>query len=206
MNRSVVVMCVLSVAAACGPFDANSPSRPPLAQKWLDRAELGYKTGDFDDAKLSIDEALLAIRNAVARIGAKRAVIDSLSGLELALAPTFREDFRESLYRMVGALTSVGVTVLSTVELSDSFTDLRFSPHGIAFLTDAIIMQRYIELDGVLTRAMTVVKVRGSDHSKQLREYEITGRGGIRGGGGLKGYEGLLSGTAVRTRSTIDDT
>jgi circadian clock protein KaiC len=148
---------------------------------------------------LSIDEALLAIRDAVARIGAKRAVIDSLSGLELALAPTFREDFRESLYRMVGALTSVGVTVLSTVELSDSFTDLHFSPNGIAFLTDAIIMQRYIELDGVLTRAMTVVKVRGSDHSKQLREYEITGRGVIRVGGVLKGYEGLLSGKAVRT-------
>ena len=39
------------------------------------------------------------------RIGAKRVVIDSLSGFELALAPTFREDFRESLYRMIGALT-----------------------------------------------------------------------------------------------------
>ena len=54
---------------------------------------------------LSIDETLLEIQNAVKRLGAKRAVIDSLSGLELALAPTFREDFRESLYRMMGALT-----------------------------------------------------------------------------------------------------
>ncbi len=152
---------------------------------------------------LSIDEALLAIRTSVARIGAKRAVIDSLSGLELALAPTFREDFRESLYRMVGALTSVGVTVLSTVELSDSFTDLRFSPHGIAFLTDVIIMQRYIELDGVLARVMSVVKVRGSNHSKELRQYEITGAGALRVGQVLKGYEGLLSGKA---RTTLDHT
>jgi circadian clock protein KaiC len=91
---------------------------------------------------LSIDETLLELQDAVKRLGAKRAVIDSLSGLELALAPTFREDFRESLYRMVGALTGLGVTVMATVELEDAYAHLRFSPQGIAFLTDAIIMQR----------------------------------------------------------------
>jgi len=87
MNRSVVVMCVLSVAAACGPFDANAPSRPPLAQKWLDRAELGYKTGDFDDAKLSIDEALrVAPHDDGARLVAARvalAHLDYTSALKL---------------------------------------------------------------------------------------------------------------------------
>ena len=36
---------------------------------------------------------------------AKRLAIESLAGFELALAPGFREDFRESLYRMIGALT-----------------------------------------------------------------------------------------------------
>ncbi|HEY6877027.1 MAG TPA: ATPase domain-containing protein, partial [Polyangiales bacterium] len=76
---------------------------------------------------LSIDETLTAIRDAVVRIGAKRVVIDSISGLELALAATFRDDFRESLYRMVGALTGMGVTVMSTVEVADAFTVLQFS-------------------------------------------------------------------------------
>ena len=38
-------------------------------------------------------------------MSAVRVVIDSLSGFELALAQTFREDFRESLYRLIGALT-----------------------------------------------------------------------------------------------------
>jgi len=143
---------------------------------------------------LSIDETLTALRDAVARIGAKRAVIDSLSGLELALAPTFREDFRESLYRMVGALTGMGVTVLSTVELPDSYTTLQFSPHGIAFLSDAIIMQRYVELDGQLRRALAVVKVRGSQHSKDLCEYEIDPKGTVIVGASLRAYEGLLTG------------
>jgi circadian clock protein KaiC len=143
---------------------------------------------------LSIDETLLELQEAVNRVGATRAVIDSLSGLELALAPTFREDFRESLYRMVGALTGLGVTVMATVELEDSYVHLRFSPQGIAFLTDAIVMQRYVEIDAQLRRAMAVVKVRSSQHSKELREYEISSDGGIVVGGALEGFEGLLTG------------
>jgi circadian clock protein KaiC len=149
---------------------------------------------------LSIDETLLELRSAVKRIGAKRAVIDSLSGLELALAPTFREDFRESLYRMMGALTGLGVTVMATVELADSYLDLRFSPQGIAFLTDAIIIQRYIEIDAELRRAMTVVKLRASQHSKELRAYDIAADGGIVVGAALKGYQGLLTGTPALAR------
>ena len=147
---------------------------------------------------------MLELQNAIKRLGAKRAVIDSLSGLELALAPTFRADFRESLYRMMGAMTGLGVTVMATVELADSYVDLRFSPHGIAFLTDAIIIQRYIELDGQLRRAMAIVKVRASQHSKDLREYEITPEGGIVLGRGLKGYEGLLTGTPYSEREHQD--
>ena len=146
---------------------------------------------------LSIDETLTALREAVVRVGAKRAVIDSLSGLELALAPTFREDFRESLYRMVGALTSMGVAVFSTVELPDSYGTLLFSPHGIAFLSDAIIMQRYLEIGGELRRALAVVKVRGSQHSKEIREYGIDASGTLVVGARLSGYRGLLTGTPL---------
>ena len=151
---------------------------------------------------LSIDETLLALREAVERTGAKRAVIDSLSGLELALAPTFREDFRESLYRMLGALTGMGVTVMATVELADAYTELRFSPQGVAFLTDAIIIQRYVEIDARIRRAMAVVKVRASKHSNELREYEITEAGGVVIGAPLTGHGGLLTGSVARKSET----
>jgi circadian clock protein KaiC len=143
---------------------------------------------------LSIDEMLNEIVETIHRLKARRLVIDSLSGFELALAPTFREDFRESLYRMVAVLTGMGITMIVTAELEDSYIDLRFSPHGTAFLTDAIIMQRYIELKGQLQRVMAVVKVRGSAHSKDLRAFEITEHG-IVVGETLGGYEGLLTGS-----------
>lgn len=144
---------------------------------------------------LSIDEMLSEIIDTVHRLKARRLVIDSLSGFELALAPTFREDFRESLYRMVTVLTGMGITMMMTAEVEDSYTDLRFSPHGTAFLTDAIIMQRYIAFQGQLQRIMAVVKVRGSAHSKDLRAFEIT-QSGIEMGEKLGSYEGLLTGSA----------
>src|SRR5207247_2321991 len=143
---------------------------------------------------LSIDETLDDIVDMIGRMKARRLVIDSLSGFELALAPTFREDFRESLYRMVAVLTEMGITMMMTAELEDSYVDLRFSPHGTAFLTDAIIMQRYIELKGQLQRIMAVVKVRGSVHSKDLRAFTITEKGIIMGET-LGSYEGLLTGS-----------
>jgi circadian clock protein KaiC len=143
---------------------------------------------------LSIDETLHELAEAIHRIGARRVVIDSLSGFELALAPTFREDFRESLYRLVAALTGMGLTVMMTAELEDSYTDLRFSPHGTAFLTDAIILQRYVELEGEFKRVMAVVKVRGSSHKKDLRLFEITADG-IVVGERIGNYQGLLTGS-----------
>jgi circadian clock protein KaiC len=143
---------------------------------------------------LSIDETLHDIVTEIHRLKARRLVIDSLSGFELALAPTFREDFRESLYRMVAVLTGMGMTIILTAELEDSYEDLRFSPHGTAFLTDAIIMQRYIEVGGQLKRIMAVVKVRGSAHSSDLRAFEITNEGIVLGET-LGQYEGLLTGS-----------
>ncbi|HEX3139415.1 MAG TPA: ATPase domain-containing protein, partial [Rhizobacter sp.] len=115
----------------------------------------------------------------------------------LKLAPTFREDFRESLLRLVSALAGMGVTVLMTSELEDRYTDLRFSPYGTAFLTDAIIVQRYIEIDSRLKRVMAVVKVRASAHSDQLHLFSID-NDGIRIGEMLLDHEGLLSGQPTR--------
>src|SRR5471032_858528 len=142
---------------------------------------------------LSLDEILHDLVTMIKRKQAKRVVIDSLSGFELALAPSFRDDFRESLYRMVAVLTAMGVTVLMTAELEDRYEMLRFSSYGSAFLADAIIMQRYVELEGQLKRVISVVKVRASDHSKEIRFFDITSDGiAIRNP--LHQYVGILSG------------
>jgi circadian clock protein KaiC len=144
---------------------------------------------------LSVDETMHDILAAVKRIGAKRLVIDSLAGFEMALAPGFRTDFRESLYRMISAVTGVGVTIVSTVEVEESFTKLLFSSYSISFLTDDIIRFRYVEIDGQLRRIMVVIKMRGSGHSKEIREYEITQKGIVILDRRLSEYRGLITGT-----------
>ena len=142
---------------------------------------------------LSIDQTLHDLLKMIKRMQAKRVVIDSLSGFALALAPEFSEDFRGSLYRMVAELTAIGVTVLMTSELEDRYTDLRFSPFGSAFLADAIVVQRYIEIESQFKRVISVVKVRSSNHSKDIRLFDITDAGIVLGET-LSGYNGIMSG------------
>jgi circadian clock protein KaiC len=164
---------------------------------------------DTRGLNMSVDEIAALLIAEIHRLKASRVVIDSLSGFELALAPTFREDFRESLARMISALATTGATVLMTSELEDRYDDLRFSPYGTAFLTDAIVVQRYIEVDSQLKRVMAAVKVRASNHSNDLRLFEIDDDG-ISIGPKLADFEGLLGGRPTRSlpardSSSIDD-
>lgn len=147
---------------------------------------------------LSVDETLQEILDAVERVGAKRLVIDSLVGFEMALAPGFRADFRESLYRMICALTGAGITILSTVEVEDSFTEMSFSHYAVSFLTDDIIRMRYVEIDGQLRKVMIVIKTRGGNHQKDIREYVITNRGVVIIHPRRTNYHGLTTGIPQR--------
>ena len=169
----------------------------PYASRGREVSELidSGRVGVIDTRALnvSVDEISMLLIAEIRRLRATRVVIDSLSGFELALPPTFRADYRESLARMVSALATTGATVLMTSELEDRYDDLRFSPYGTAFLTDAIIVQRYIELQSQLKRMMAVVKVRASAHSNDLRLFSI-GDDGISIGETLTGYAGLLGG------------
>jgi circadian clock protein KaiC len=172
--------------------------------KYVDQAEaLGFKLDEMRERgllelvyvrplDLSMDETLYAIQSAVDRVGAKRVVLDSISGLETALAPAFKEDFLESLYRLLGALTGVGVTILLTVEVTEPYNDMRFTPHPISFLTHDIVLQRYFELDGELRTFLTVIKTRARNHSRELRAYQVTS-GGIVVGERLNDLTGLIS-------------
>ena len=168
------------------------------SQMMSDKLDLMVRAGqvgllNMRSLDLSIDETMHELVLMIDRLDAKRVVFDSLSGFELALAPEFREDFRESLYRMITVLNGKGVTLLMTTEMEDRFAELRFTPYGNALLVDAIIMQRYVESKGQLKTIITVVKLRGSAHSRDLRLFEIKDDGIVIGTAPVP-YEGVLSG------------
>ncbi len=147
---------------------------------------------------LSVDETMQEILDAVKRLNAKRLTIDSLVGFEMALAPDFRDDYRESLYRMVAALTGAGVTIMTTVEIEDTFTAMLFSHYTISFLTDDILRLRYVEIDGQLRKVMVVIKMRGGNHSKDIREYVISDEGVVVIGPRQTDYMRLTTGLPER--------
>jgi circadian clock protein KaiC len=148
---------------------------------------------------------LAAIKSEVASVGATRVVIDSLSGFEVALAPTYREDFRESLYRLIGALTATGVTVVMTAEVIDVFPEFRFTTERVSFITDDIIVQRFVEIDGHLQKVLAVVKMRGSEHATDFRTYHLTSEGAVIGES-LERYHGITTGvpTFIVTGPAVD--
>jgi len=142
---------------------------------------------------LSVDETVHEIVSAVKEIGCKRLVIDSLVGFEMALAPDFRTDFRESLYRMIGALTRLGVTILSTVEVEENFTSMGLSNFTISFLADDILRMRYASINGQLRKILMVVKMRRSKHSIDMCAYDVASNG-LAIGEPMRGYRALTSG------------
>jgi circadian clock protein KaiC len=201
-GKSILAAAFLAEGARCGETGVIAAfeqvpnlAHSPMLAALIDKGRVGLVNNRAPD--LSIDEILLLLVSEIRRLKATRVVIDSLSGFELALAPTFRPDFRENLSRMIAALAAEGVTVLLTSELEDRYTDLRFSPYGTAFMTDAIIVQRYIEVDSRLLRMMAVVKVRGSAHSDELRLFSINDDG-IQISDMLTDQEGLLGGRPTR--------
>ena len=204
-GKSILAAAFLAEGARCGEagviaaFEQRpNRSRGPVMAELIESGRVGVV--DTTTSGLSVDEIALLLINEIRRLNATRIVIDSLSGFELALAPTFRAEYRESMARMVCALTNTGATVLMTSELEDRYGDLRFSPYGTAFMTDAILVQRYIELDSRLQRVMAVVKVRASAHSNALRLFSINDEG-IQLGEILVDEEGLLGGRPTRRQS-----
>ena len=141
---------------------------------------------------LSVDETVHEIVTAVKEIGCKRLVIDSLVGFEMALAPGFRDDFRESLYRMIAAFTRLGVTIITTVEIEEDSNSMDLSRFTVSFLADDILRMRYVSINGQFRKVISVVKMRRSPHSIDMHEYRITSQGVVIGEP-MRGYRALTS-------------
>ena len=138
-----------------------------------------------------IDEALKDIQP-------RRLVIDSLSHLEMFVK---KGDMRMEAYRLVRHLKTKGISSILLWESPQiigstfSVTDV-----GLSFLVDCIVILKPVEIESSMRRALVVMKMRGSDHDKRLREYEITPLG-IKIESAFTNYQGLISGSPTRVAS-----
>jgi circadian clock protein KaiC len=129
--------------------------------------------------------------------GAKRVVVDPISLYSTSV--NGQSELRRELYAFVNYMKANGVTLLLTHEVPDIFTRVsRISEYGLEFIVDSIIMLQYVEMESEIYKSMNILKMRGSDHDRSIRRYEI-GRKGFELKSRFEGYEGIMSGTARKS-------
>ncbi len=139
------------------------------------------------------------VKEAVEKVGAKRVLLDSLKDIEIATPDKVR--FKDYIYALVNQFKLQGVTTLLTNEIPEMFGPFQLSEYGVSFVVDNVILLRYLELTGRMGRALSIMKVRGSQHSKEIRAFEITNQG-IRIDRMVQAHTGVLTGVPVfRERS-----
>jgi len=128
----------------------------------------------------------------------RRLVIDSLSHLEMFVK---RDDMRIEAYRVIRYLKTRGISSVLLWESpqisggSFSVTDV-----GLSFLVDCIVALKPVEIESSMRKALVILKMRGSDHDKRLREFEITSAG-IKIESAFSNYEGIISGSPRKVAS-----
>jgi len=141
------------------------------------------------------DEGERILDEPIRDIQPRRLVVDSLSHLAMFVE---KKELRKEAYRLMMYLKTKGLSSLFTWESSQtsgqafSATDV-----GLSFLVDCIILLRYVEIESSMKKALLVLKMRGSDHDKGLREFKITGAG-VEISSPFKNLEGILSGAPRR--------
>jgi circadian clock protein KaiC len=134
----------------------------------------------------------------IGEIHPRRIVIDSLSHLEMFVA---KSDMRKEAYRLVSFLKTKGMSSLLIWEAGQTpGNSFSVTEVGLSFLVDCIVALKPVEIESSVCKALVVLKMRGSDHDKQLRQFKITSAG-IKIESSFSNYEGVMTGSPRRVAS-----
>jgi circadian clock protein KaiC len=144
--------------------------------------------------ELSTDRFLDRARQDVEKLGARRAVLDSLTSMALGV-PSDRR-FKEFVYALAKHFHVKGVTLDMNMEVPDLLGSAQLSGHGLSFAADNVIQLKYVEIEGRLERGVSVLKARGVAHATNVRRLDVE-RGGVVVGESFEGMRGVLTGLPV---------
>ena len=147
--------------------------------------------------ELSTDAFLDRARQQVEQLGARRAVLDSLTSMALGV-PSDRR-FKELVYAATKHFRARGVTLNMNMEIADLLGSAQLSGYGISFAADNVIQLKYVEVAGRLERGISVLKARGVQHATDVRRLSIK-PDGIEIGSPFKGLRGVLTGLPVPSK------
>jgi circadian clock protein KaiC len=137
-----------------------------------------------------LEDHLIEIKRLIDEYHPQRIAIDSLSALERVSSTKGYREFLMGLtstikqHEIAGLYTSTTATLLGGESVTESH---------ISTIPDSIILLRYVEIFGEMRRGLTVLKMRGSMHDKDIREFRIDGQG-MHIGRPFRTVTGILSG------------
>jgi circadian clock protein KaiC len=138
-----------------------------------------------------LEDWLVRIKAIVEEFKPRRVALDSLSALERGGSI---KGFREFVIGLASFLKHQEITGLFTSTTESLMGGASITESHISTLTDSIILLRYVETLGEMKRGITVLKMRGSPHDKDIREFTIDGEG-MHVGRPFRHVTGILSGT-----------
>ena len=147
--------------------------------------------------QMTPDEFANLVRQEIEAQQTKIVMIDSVSGYKLSLRG---EDLLSQLHRLCKYLANMGITVILVHEVEVFAGEFQATAAGITYLSDNFLFMRYMErrIEGnvEIRKAIGVLKKRLTDFEKTLREVEIT-RYGIKVSKPMAGLSAILSATPV---------
>lgn len=138
----------------------------------------------------ALEDHLIRIKNEIEQFRPARVAVDSLSALERVAAV---KGFREFVIGVTSFIKHKEIPGLFTSTTSSLLGGTSITETHISTTTDSILLLRYVEMMGQMRRGLTVLKMRGSQHDKEIREYTIDGRG-MHVGRPFRNIFGILSG------------
>lgn len=146
--------------------------------------------------RLDLESVGGMMESTIQELGVRRVLVDSLSHFErLSTDPV---ELRSMVHGFVNALKREGLTSILTRESPALFGEDPSEGGDIAFMVDSYILLRYVEIESTVRKALLVLKLRGSDHAKDIRQFEITSSG-VEVQSKFEGREGIMSGSPRRT-------
>ena len=140
---------------------------------------------------MGLEDHLLQMRRDIDDFKPARIAVDSMSAFELAGT---KRSFREFVIGLTGYIKHLEITGLITNTTPMLMGGESITEAHISTITDMIILLRYVELHGEMRRGLAILKMRGTQHEKNIREYVIDGSGmHIREP--FRGIHGILTGT-----------
>lgn len=121
-----------------------------------------------------LEEHLIHIQRLVEKFKPSRFALDSLSAIERGSS---KKNFREFLIALTSFLKKNEIMAIFTSTSTNIVGGTSVTDSHISTITDTIILLRYAEVYGNIHRVITVLKMRGSKHTKIISEFDINEKG-----------------------------